>query len=121
MDEKLNGLLETYSYDGIGYQRGIVFEGWTVAVLNWEERFEKIEKLERHNLTDEVFILVEGEATLILGEQMYTVPMEKNKFYNVRMGVWHAVRVSRDCKIIIVENANTSKQNTDYLPVVFQG
>ena len=121
MNEQLNGLLETFEYDGIGYKRGITFEEWTVAVLNWEERFDKIEKLERHNLTDEVFILVEGEATLIIGEEMICVPMEKNKFYNVKAAVWHAVKVSRDAKIIIVENSNTSKENSEYLPVSFQG
>ena len=119
MDEKLNGLLETYTYDGDGYHRGIEFESWTVAVLNWAERFDKIEKLERHNLTDEVFILVEGEATLILGEEMILVPMEKNKMYNVKAGAWHNVKVSHDCKIIIVENANTSRDNSEYIPVTF--
>ncbi|MBR2611898.1 MAG: cupin [Clostridia bacterium] len=121
MNDKLNNLLETYEYDGVGYHRGIEFESWTVAVLNYAERFDKIEKLERHNLTDEVFILVEGEATLILGEEMTCVPMVKNKMYNVKAGAWHNVKVSHDAKIIIVENANTSKENTEYLPVTFVG
>lgn len=120
MNEELNGLLETFEYDGEGYKRGIEFASWTVAVLNYEKRFDTITKLERHNLTDEVFILVEGEATLILGESMIRVPMEKHKFYNVKAGVWHNVKVSRDVKIIVVENANTSKQNTDYLPIVYE-
>ena len=111
-------MLETYSYDGIGYHRGIEFESWTVAVLNWEERFHNITRLERHNLTDEVFILVEGEATLIIGEEQHLVPMEKHKIYNVKAGVWHNVKVSRDCKIIVVENSNTSKSNSDYLELV---
>ena len=115
MNEQLKGLIETFEYDGEGYTRGIEFESWTVAVLNYADRFDNINKLERHNLTDEVFILVEGEGTLIVGEDAIHVPMEKNKFYNVKAGVWHAVKVSRDCKIIIVENANTSKANTDYL------
>ncbi len=121
MLENLNDLFETFEYDGIGYMRGITYGEWTVAILNYEERFDKIEKLERHNLTDEVFILLEGEATLIIGENMARVPMQKNKLYNVKAGVWHNVKVSRDVKIIIVENANTSKQNTDYLPVCFVG
>ena len=118
MNQIPESMLETYTYDGLGYQRGVVFEGWTVAVLNWDERFNNITKLERHNLTDEVFILVEGEATLILGEQQMSVPMEKNKFYNVKAGTWHAVKVSRDAKIVIVENSNTSRENSDYLPLV---
>ena len=111
-------MLQTYSYDGLGYHRGVEFEGWTVAVLNWEERFDNITRLERHNLTDEVFILVEGEATLILGEEQMLVPMEKNKFYNVKAGTWHNVKVSRDCKIVIVENSNTSRENSDYISIV---
>ena len=118
MNQIPESMLQTYSYDGIGYHRGVEFEAWTVAVLNWEERFDNITKLERHNLTDEVFILVEGEATLILGEEQMLVPMEKNKFYNVKAGTWHNVKVSRDCKIVIVENSNTSRENSDYISIV---
>lgn len=121
MSEQLQDMLETYEYDGVGYHRGIEFKSWTVAVLNYEERFDKIEKLERHNLTDEVFILVEGEAMLIVSEEMVCVPMQKNKIYNIKAGVWHNVKVSHDVKIIIVENSDTSKANTDYLPVTFVG
>ena len=66
MSEQLQDMLETYEYDGVGYHRGIEFKSWTVAVLNYEERFDKIEKLERHNLTDEVFILKHGSGNEVV-------------------------------------------------------
>ena len=107
---------EVFSYEEPGYKRGITFENWTVALMNCEDRFVNITKLERHNLTDEVFVLLCGEATLLIGEEAEEVAMEKNKLYNVKAGVYHATRMSEDAKLLIVENANTSRENTEYIP-----
>ena len=37
------------------------------------------------------------------------------KIYNVRAGAWHNIFVSRDARVLVAENADTSKDNTDYL------
>ena len=79
------------------------------------ESFDKIMKLERHMVTDEVFMLLEGEATLIIGLEKTAVPMEKHKIYNVRKGIWHNIKVSEDAKVFIVENDNTTRENTEYV------
>ena len=59
MDKKL---LEICEFTGIGYQPIIDFSTWRVAILNYidEIRPEKIEKMERHNETNEVFVLIKG-------------------------------------------------------------
>ncbi len=48
----------------------IDFETWRVAILNYLDEIhpEKIDFMERHNETDEVFVLIKGQALLFLGE-----------------------------------------------------
>ena len=49
---------EVFEYNGVGYDRTMNFGEWRVAFLNYAERFDVIDKLERHMLTDEVFVLL---------------------------------------------------------------
>lgn len=107
--------LQVLDYNDEGYNRTLTFGTWRVAFLNYAERFDRITYLERHMLTDEVFVLLCGEAELMVGESRETVPLEKNKLYNVRAGVWHNVHVSRDAKLLIVENSETGKENSEYI------
>ena len=107
--------IDIIDYEGKDYKPAMVFESWRVAFLNYGESFDKIMKLERHMVTDEVFMLLEGEATLIIGLEKTAVPMEKHKIYNVRKGIWHNIKVSEDAKVFIVENDNTTRENTEYV------
>ena len=119
-------LLEVRQYTGEGYQPVIDFESWRVAILNYIEEIhpEKIDFVERHNETDEVFILMRGQGTLFLGEgqakieRLHPVVMESGKLYNVKRGVWHTIVLSRDGSVLIVENRNTARENSSYLPLL---
>ena len=108
--------LEILDHIGEGYAPVMHFGEWRVAILNYADRFDVSSpiKLERHLLTDEVFVLLEGEATLYIGEDMVEYSMEKNKIYNVKRGVWHRITTSTDAKVLIVENHNTTKENSEY-------
>ena len=112
----MNGL-DILEYAGEGYRRIVSGAKWTVAALNYAERFDEknIVDLERHNLTDEAFVLLAGQATLLVGERAERVKMEPLKTYNVRAGAWHNIFVSPDARVLVVENADTSKDNTEYL------
>ncbi len=112
-------VLDVLEYDGDGYSRVVSGAKWTVAALNYAERFDErsIVALERHNLTDETFVLLSGEATLVVGENAERVRMEPLKFYNVRAGAWHNIFVSRDARVLVAENADTSRENTEYLDI----
>ena len=112
----MNGL-NILEYSGDGYSRVVSGAKWTVASLNYADRFDEsnIVELERHNLTDETFVLLSGEATLVVGEKAERVKMEPLKFYNVSAGAWHNIFVSRDARVLVAENADTSKDNTEYL------
>jgi len=109
--------LDILEHQGTEYRRLVNNAKWTLASLNWAPRFDadNIVELERHNLTDESFVLLQGEATLLVGEQAERVEMLPLKYYNVRAGIWHHIIVSKDARVLVAENANTSKDNTDYL------
>ena len=112
----MNGL-DILEHGGTEYRRLVNNARWTLASLNWAPRFDEgnIVDLERHILTDETFVLLQGKATLLLGEKAGRVEMEPLKYYNVRAGIWHNIVVSRDARVLVAENANTSKDNTEYL------
>lgn len=107
--------LEIKEYNGEGYDRTHTYGAWRVAFLNYADRFENTTYLERHLLTDEVFLLLNGQATLLIGEKGAVVKMEPCKIYNVKAGVWHNIRVSRDAKVLVVENSDTGEENSEYL------
>ena len=95
---------------------------WQIAVLRQCEKVKpgNFQQVERHNNTDEVFILTTGEANLIiLGEKEgeiipFVVPMDLNVAYNVKKSVWHHIVLSADAHVFIFEKADTSKENSEY-------
>jgi mannose-6-phosphate isomerase-like protein (cupin superfamily) len=80
-----------------------------------------IDKLEVHNKTDEVFILLKGTAILIAGETgaeplaYELVNMEQGQIYNIPKGCWHNIAMDEEAGLIIVENDNTHKNDVSYL------
>lgn len=112
--------IQIFEYDGEDYRPVMNFEQWRVAFLNYSEKQAEsnVYQIERHLKTDEVFVLLQGTATLIIGEDLARVPMEYNKVYNVPKGVWHCVFMSKDAKILIIENDNTSVENGEYKTIV---
>jgi ureidoglycolate hydrolase len=129
MDKKQ---LEILEFTGIGYKPVVDYGTWRVAVLNYIDELipERIERLERHNETDEVFVLWTGQAVLFMGDPksdgaggdsevsaLHPHVMEPLKMYNVKRGAWHAVVLSRDASILLVENRDTSTSNSDYTPL----
>ncbi len=115
-------LLEMHEYLGEGYKPLIDFNCWRVAVLRYLDELQpdKITYFERHNETDEVFVLLQGQAVLFLGEGGETVEvirpivMKNGVLYNVKRGAWHNVVLSRDATILLVENRDTARENSDY-------
>jgi len=123
MDKMNETLLEIREFTGIGYKPLIDFGTWRVAILRYIDELipAEIARLERHNETDEVFVLLEGQAVLFLGEggdtvtALHPLVMEPKKMYNVKRAAWHCVILSRDASILLVENRDTgTAANTDY-------
>ncbi len=116
--QDLSKYVEIREHNTEGYSRVIEYDSWTAALINYAPRFDEknFEYVERHNKTDEVFILIEGEATLVVGEtdDLQYINLERFKFYNVKKGAWHHVFLKENAKVIIVENSDTGKENTEY-------
>ena len=107
-------MIEIIEREKEGFCPTVVFGGWKTAFISHSEQYGEIEEMKRHNLTDEVFYLINGSATCyILEDGKFTVlELEKGKAYNVKKGTWHHLKVSQDGLLAVVENSDTSKDNT---------
>jgi cupin superfamily acireductone dioxygenase involved in methionine salvage len=82
---------------------------------------EKIDRMQKHTETDEVFVLLAGRCILFLGEgdesvmKVRAADMELFKLYNVKKGVWHSHTFSEDAKVLIVENRDTVLENSPFV------
>ncbi len=118
-------LLEIREYTGPGYRPLVDFGAWRVAILRYAEDMlpRNIRSMQRHNETDEVFVLLQGRCLLFLGEgddritRVLAEDMKPLKLYNVRRGAWHHHTLSEDAVVLIVENRDTTTANSDDCPL----
>ncbi len=107
--------MDIKDFCGEGYAPVVAYNGWRVAIANYCQRLreENIIRVERHLKTDEVFLLLSGEAVLHIGKELKRYPMEPGKIYNVKRGEWHCITMKPGAKVAIVENDDTSSENTE--------
>ena len=113
-------LIEICEHNEPGYMPLIDYQSWRVALLNYiaDDLPEKINRMQKHNETDEVFVLLAGRCILFLGEgnesvvKVHAVDMELYKVYNVKKGVWHWHTYSEDARVLVVENRDTVLENS---------
>ncbi len=103
--------VEINRFTGTDFQVMTQFDGWKIGLLRHSQRFSSCCQKERHLETDEVFVLLEGNATLYVEDQK--IPMEKCTIYNVKKAAWHHIVVSEDATVLVVENSSTSRDNTE--------
>lgn len=106
--------MEKYLFNGEDFKAVFASDTWKIGLLRYSERFSKLGVLEKHLLTDEVFVLLNGSATLYekQGEELISCEMEPNVVYNIPKDVWHHIVVSKDATVMVVENKDTSLENT---------
>ena len=107
--------MEIKEFNGEGYQSLISYNGWRVAIVNACERLkeENLCRMERHLKTNEVFILLQGEANLYIGENRRCFPLVAGKIYNVQCGEWHCISMKDNAKVAVIENDDTNDENTE--------
>jgi len=114
----MTGGLEIHTWGGTGFQPLVASHEWQVSILNWEPIFdlEKFGEVERHNNTDEVFVLTRGQALLFSSDdkELRVEEMIPGVVYNVLKGTWHNLLSTRDASWIIVENQGTDDSNSEY-------
>jgi hypothetical protein len=116
-------LIEIREHNGPGYMPLIDYQSWRVALLNHTADYlpEKINQMQKHTETDEVFVLLAGHCILFLGDgsegvsKVHAVDMELYKLYNVKRGVWHSHTFSKDARVLIVENCDTVLENSPFV------
>lgn len=117
----MNKKYEVKQFNKQGYQRLINHESWTVAMLNYIDELEplNIQNVQAHTLTDESFVLLEGKCILYICDvnknqivNIEALDMVPNHVYNVKKGVFHTHTLSNDGKVLIIENENTTNDNS---------
>ena len=102
--------------NGNGFDTVHSFDGWKVAFITCAEQYGELKTVKRHTRTDEAFLLVKGKATLFTAdgdEPLKETALKKEKLYIVKKNTWHHLKVSEDALLFVVENSNTSKDNTE--------
>lgn len=112
--------MEKYTYNGEDFKAVISSNGWKIGLLKYSERFSSLCVWERHLKTDEVFVLLSGSATLYIKDENGNIEktaMENGIIYNVPSNEWHHIVVSPDATVMVVENSDTSKENTEKVTI----
>jgi ureidoglycolate hydrolase len=118
-------ILEIRTYPDEGYKPLVDFGAWRVAYLRYIDELEpeNIFRVERHTQTDEVFVLLSGQAVLFIGDgdetvrELFSYNLQPCQLYNVKQNAWHTIVLSRDATILLVENRDTGEPNSDYCPL----
>jgi ureidoglycolate hydrolase len=119
-------LLDVHAHTDAGYRPLVDYGAWRVAILNYSEelRPENIDAMQRHNATDEVFVLLRGRCILFVGEgehasisTIYAQPMVPHTIYNVKKSVWHTHTLSPGAMVLVVENRDTTYDNSPFCPL----
>lgn len=113
---------EIFSHEAEGIQCVFDNKKWVVCIKNWKPNndIDQIQRLEIHHETDEQFILVEGKALLLVagrsenGFDIQVVPMERGKVYNVPQETWFNTITQKDTKLVYVQDAGTTTENSEY-------
>ena len=116
-------LIEIREHKEADYKPLIDYQTWRVALMNYTADLtpDKINRMQKHTETDEVFVLLTGKCILFIGEghetviKVHAVDMELYKLYNVKCSVWHSHTFSEDARVLIVENCDTVDMNSPFV------
>lgn len=102
-----------------GFNRFIWNEHFITAFITRSEAYSDglVKIMKRHNDTDEVFVLLKGNATLLtqeeLGTECLVTKLEPLTAYTVKSGTWHHLAASEDAALFVTESGALDPKNTD--------
>lgn len=116
-------VIQKYEFNGEGMTRVFENEKWMVGIKNWKPANDitGLNCLERHNKTDELFILLAGKCVLLFANEVNgelvieAETMEPMKVYNIPATLWHNTVTTKETKLILVEDSSTSMENSNIL------
>jgi hypothetical protein len=117
LNNRPKSIIDVHTWDEPGYKPLVFSHDWQVALLNADANclLENLGRIERHNQTDEVFILSHGQSALLVTNETeeLLIDMQPGVIYNVPRAIWHTLLSSPDATWIIVENHNTHLNDND--------
>ena len=115
-------MIEEIEIQGRGFVPLKDYGSWRIAQLSYDAELnapESLASLGRHLETEEAFLLVEGEAVMVIAgirdipQNFETVRFFPGKIYVVRQGQWHAAVLKPGARLLIVENRDTGAENSE--------
>ena len=115
--------IQKFEFGEEGLKRVYENDTWMVGIKNWKPANDRanIDCLERHNETDELFVLLAGSCTLLSAVEengklsIKATAMEPMKVYNIPRSLWHNTVTMKSTKLILVEDVSTGAKNSDVL------
>jgi ureidoglycolate hydrolase len=110
-------MIQESGYDGEGLKLLYDQGDWVIGIKNYKvaNDISTLEVLEKHNLTDESFVLLEGDCSLVakIEDSIEVKKMKKNHLYTIDKGIWHTTIMVKGTKMILIEKSNTSMENSE--------
>jgi len=115
--------IQEFEFGEEGLKRVYENDKWMVGIKNWKPANDiaNIDCLERHNETDELFVLLAGSCTLLSAIEengrlaVKATAMKPMKVYNIPRSLWHNTVTMKSTKLILVEDVSTGAKNSDVL------
>ncbi|MCE1195095.1 cupin [bacterium] len=113
--------IQKFEFGEEGLKRVYENDKWMVGIKNWKPANDiaNIDCLERHNETDELFVLLAGSCTLLSAVEeggrlaIEATAMEPMRVYNIPRSLWHNTVTTKATKLILVEDVSTGAKNSD--------
>ncbi len=108
-------------YEGEGLSLVYDEGDWVIGIKNYKvaNDISTLKTLEKHNKTDESFVLLHGSCTLIAydekNEGAEYLNMAEGTVYTISSGVWHTTIMKPGTKMILIERSGTSMDNSELL------
>ncbi|HTP08869.1 MAG TPA: hypothetical protein VMP08_11505 [Anaerolineae bacterium] len=121
-------LLDITEYTDVGYLPLIRYGAWRGAILNYIDELlpQNIGKMQRHDNTDEVFVLLKGRCILFVAEgtdrveKIHAADMQPLKLYNMKRGTWHTHTLDEQATVLIIENEDTGLDNSPEIELTIE-
>ncbi|MBE0566463.1 MAG: hypothetical protein IH621_10920 [Krumholzibacteria bacterium] len=115
-------LLEIHTHAAAAYRPLVDYGAWRVALLNDCDELlpQNLTRMQRHDETDEVFVLLRGRCILFVAdgddraEVVHAQDLEPGTVYNVKRGVWHTHTLAPGTSVLVVENRDTTCGNSPF-------
>ena len=108
-----------FDLKGDGFTTVFKSDSWRIACITYADMYSKegFNHMKRHLTTDEVFVLLRGNAVMhtIEDGKKVSLPLEPEKVYCVYKNTWHYLEISEDALLVVAEDSQMPKGSTQRL------